>query len=70
MEVVGAPEQVPEPVREFQEAAEAAEGRFVKMTRIDRSSFYDRSKKAFAIVATGEQRLYGCVLAKKGVIRP
>jgi len=70
MEVVGAAEQVPEPVREFQEAAEAAEGRFIKMTRIDRSSFYDRSKKAFAIVATGELRLYGCVLAKKGVIRP
>ena len=70
MQVVGAPEQIPEPVREFQQAADAAEGHSVKMTGIDRSSFYDRAKEAFAIVATGELRLYGCVLVKKGVIRP
>lgn len=70
MEVVGAPEQVPESVREFQEAADTAEGRSIKMTRIDCLSFYDRAREAFAVVGTGELRLYGCVLAKKGVIRP
>ena len=25
---------------------------------------------AFAVVATGETRLYGCILVRKGVIRP
>ena len=40
------------------------------MERIDRFVFYDRAKAAYAIVATGGRRLYGCVLVKKGVIRP
>jgi L-fucose mutarotase len=70
MSVVGAPDEMPEPVREFQDAADAAEGHQVTMTRIDRFSFYERAKNAFAIVATGELRLYGCVLIRKGVIRP
>lgn len=70
MEVVGAPREVPEPVREFQAAADAAEGHPVKIVRVDRLSFYERAKSAFAILATGELRLYGCVLVRKGVIRP
>jgi L-fucose mutarotase len=70
MEVVGAPNDVPETVREFQVAANAAEAKPVKMARVERFSFYDRAKAAFAIVAAGEVRLYGCVLVKKGVIRP
>lgn len=36
---------------------------------IDRFSFYDRSRKAFATVQTGETALYACVILKKGVIR-
>jgi L-fucose mutarotase len=70
MAVEGAPEEMPEPVREFQQAADVAEGHPIKMMRIKRSSFYERAKVAFAIVATGEPRLYGCVLVTKGVIRP
>jgi L-fucose mutarotase len=62
MKVDGKPEEIPEPVREFQQAADAAEGHKVKMARIDRSAFYDRAKNAFAIVATGELRLWGCML--------
>ena len=31
-------------------------------------AFYERSKKAFAIVATGETALYGNLILKKGVI--
>jgi len=70
MKVVGAPEEIPETVREFQAAINKAEGKPVKVERIDRFAFYDRAKAAFAVVATGETRLYGCVLVKKGVIRP
>ncbi|HUY94802.1 MAG TPA: L-fucose mutarotase [Terracidiphilus sp.] len=35
--------------------------------RIDRYAFYDRARKAFAIVMTGETRKYGNLLLKKGV---
>lgn len=70
MEVVGAPGEVPIPVQEFQAVAGAASGGPVKMDRVERFAFYDRSRKAFAVVATGETRLYGCVLVKKGVVRP
>jgi L-fucose mutarotase len=70
MEVVGSPDEIPEPVRDFQSVANAVENKHVKMTRIDRFSFYDRARAAFAIVASGELKLYGCVLVKKGIIRP
>jgi len=69
MQVAGHAETVPETVREFQQAIDRAETKSVKITAIDRFEFYDRSRAAFAIVATGEMRLYGNVLLKKGVIR-
>ena len=70
IEVVGDPTAIPEPVKEFQLVADSVEGRAVVRKAIDRFEFYDRAKSAFAIVATGETRLYGCVLVKKGVVRP
>jgi L-fucose mutarotase len=39
----------------------------IKLNRIDRFKFYERSKKAFAIVMTGEKAKYGNILLKKGV---
>ena len=36
---------------------------------IDRFDFYDRAKKAYVVVSTGEERLYGCAILKKGVIK-
>jgi len=36
--------------------------------RIDRFAFYERAKKAFAVVMTGETVKYGNVILKKGVI--
>jgi L-fucose mutarotase len=35
--------------------------------RIDRFAFYDRAKKAFAVVMTGETAKYGNIILKKGV---
>ena len=35
--------------------------------RIDRFAFYDRARKAFAVVMTGETAKYGNILLKKGV---
>ena len=70
MEVVGNPDAVPEIVQEFQMCLNNAEEQKIKMDRVDRFSFYERTRSAFAVVATGETRLYGCILVKKGVIRP
>lgn len=36
--------------------------------RIGRFAFYERARKAFAVVMTGETRKYGNILLKKGVI--
>jgi L-fucose mutarotase len=35
---------------------------------IERFAFYERAKKAYAIVATGEKALYANIILKKGVI--
>jgi L-fucose mutarotase len=37
------------------------------IARIDRFSFYDRARKAFAVVMTGEVSKYGNILLVKGV---
>jgi L-fucose mutarotase len=68
MEVVGKPDEIPEVQKEFQKVVDQEEGRSVPLAKIERFAFYERAKKAFAIVATGEQRTYGCIIIKKGVI--
>jgi L-fucose mutarotase len=35
---------------------------------VERFAFYERSKKAFCVVATGETALYGNLILKKGII--
>ncbi len=42
----------------------------MKLTSLERFAFYDRANSGYAIVQTGEHRLYGNVILKKGVIRP
>jgi L-fucose mutarotase len=68
MAVVGNGSAVPEAVRDFQRTARNAEGRDVKMTALERQAFYARARDAFAIVQTGETRLYGNLLVRKGVV--
>lgn len=45
-------------------------GAAAKLGSLSREAFYERAKAAFAILATGETRLYGNILLKKGVVRP
>jgi L-fucose mutarotase len=35
---------------------------------VERFAFYERAKKAYAIVATGERALYANIILKKGVV--
>ena len=70
MEVDGAPDSIPEPVKEFHQIADSAENKEVVFNKINRFEFYDRARTAFAVLAAAETRLYGCGVIKKGVIRP
>ncbi|HEX5284888.1 MAG TPA: RbsD/FucU domain-containing protein [Bryocella sp.] len=65
---VHAPEEIPEVQRLSQKQIDLAEGKHVEMLGISREEFYERARAAYAVVATGEQRTYGCILLKKGVV--
>ena len=55
---------------EVQKAVREAEGKSMPLGIVSRFDFYDRAKKAYAVIVTGETRFYGCFLLKKGVIAP
>ncbi|NP_001273147.2 fucose mutarotase isoform 3 [Mus musculus] len=38
------------------------------LMKLERFEFYERAKKAFAVVATGEMALYGNIILKKGTL--
>lgn len=54
--------------QEYRRLLAAADGREVALTEIERDAFYERARRAFAVVATGETALYANVILKKGVI--
>ena len=39
-----------------------------KLEQIERFEFYERAKKAYAVVMTGESALYANIILKKGVV--
>lgn len=39
----------------------------IEMT--ERFAFYERARNAYAVVATGEERIYANILLKKGVVK-
>ncbi|ABE35089.1 hypothetical protein DR64_6187 [Paraburkholderia xenovorans LB400] len=68
MEVVGEPHTLPAVQREAQTEVNAAEGRDVPFAPIERFAFYERARKAYCVIATGEARGYGCFVFTKGVL--
>ena len=68
MQVVGDPEAVPEAVADFQSIIHQTADNPVEIQSLERFAFYERASQAFAIVQTGERRLYGNIILKKGVI--
>jgi L-fucose mutarotase len=70
MLVDGSPGEVPPVQREVQAAVDDAEGRPRPMGGVERFAFYDEARAAYAVVATGEPRFWGCILLKKGVVAP
>lgn len=69
MQVVGDAGQVPPVVSEYSRIVTRYEPA-MKLTSLERFAFYKRANAGYAIVQTGEQRLYGNIILKKGVIRP
>jgi L-fucose mutarotase len=70
MEVVGAPDAEEPIFAAFRDILEQREGPDMRLGPLERFAFYERARTAFAIVATGEARLYGNIILKKGIIRP
>jgi L-fucose mutarotase len=70
MEIVGNPDEVPPVQAEVQAVIDKWEGKPWPMGSVERFDFYDKARKAYAVVVTGETRFYGCFILKKGVIPP
>ena len=69
MEVVGEPGSILPVMSEVQSEVSAVGGPN-PMVSIERYSFYERAKKAYAVIQTGERRFYGCFAFRKGVVGP
>ncbi|MBG1233320.1 RbsD/FucU family protein [Aestuariivirga litoralis] len=70
MEVVGKPNELLPIHNEVQKEIDAAEGGKFKLVGVERFAFYEKAKKAYAVVQTSERRFYGCFIFKMGVISP
>jgi len=69
MQVVGDAGARPPVVTEFDAIVKKHEPA-MKVSSLERFAFYERVKAGYAIVQSGERRLYGNILLKKGIIRP
>ncbi|MFK7857471.1 MAG: RbsD/FucU family protein [Granulosicoccus sp.] len=70
MEVVGAPGERPAVQQDMQAVIDNAESVDFKLVPVERYEFYARARKAYAVIACGEPRFYGCFIFMKGVIGP
>ena len=70
MEVVGEPETLLPVHSEVELEVMKAEGETFKLGSVERFAFYERAKKAFCVIQTGERRFYGCFIFKMGVVPP
>lgn len=68
MEVASVDRYTPEIWPAYREAIQTAEGRAVEIEMMERFAFYERAKKAYAVIATGERARYANIILKKGII--
>lgn len=69
MQVVGQP-AAREPVHREIEALLRGATPPAELHYLERFAFYERARGAFAVVQSGERRLYGNVILRKGTIAP
>ncbi len=53
---------------EYEKIAKKGDKNFKNFENIERFAFYERTKKAYCVIATSEKALYANILLKKGVI--
>ena len=53
--------------KEYRDIIDAS-GSSAPMSEIERFAFYDRTKEAYAVIATSESALYANIILKKGVV--
>lgn len=70
MQVVGKPDEEVPIFDEFRRVIAAREGDRFHLASLERFAFYERCKGVFAVIVSGERRLYGNIILKKGIIRP
>lgn len=68
MQVVAGDPTVPTIWDQYHSIIKKHEPIFQSFEYVERFAFYERAKKAFAIVATSEKALYACIILKKGVL--
>ncbi len=68
MQVVGDADAIPPAVADFQKIIDKVADNPARISTLERFDFYDRASEAFVVVQTGETRLYGNIILKKGVI--
>ncbi|NKM27688.1 RbsD/FucU family protein [Rhizobium laguerreae] len=68
MEVIGEPDTIVPAHTLIQKELDVMKGEKVTLKRVKRFSFYERTKEAFAVIATGETLFYGNVIIRKGTV--
>lgn len=69
MEVVKGDPVVPTIWEDYKAVINRYEPENCKIEMIERFDFYERAKKAYAVVATGEEAIYANIILKKGVVK-
>ena len=69
MKVMDGDPYVPEIWDKYREIAAKYEEDGARELAIDRFEFYERARKAYAVVTTGETALYANIILKKGVVK-
>ncbi|WP_282935294.1 L-fucose mutarotase [Paenibacillus sp. RC67] len=68
MEVVPGDPAVPVIWDEYKKLVDKHDPHARELKQVERFAFYDRSKQAYAVIATGEKALYANIILKKGVV--
>ncbi len=68
MEVLPDDPFVPTIWEKYEEVGKKHEDKGMRAVKINKFDFYDRSKKAYAVITTSEKELYANVILKKGVL--
>lgn len=68
MEVVPGHDYAPTIWDEYRQIIHASGEPFHDFEYIERFAFYERARKAYAVIASGEAALYANLILKKGVV--